>query len=481
MEKKSPSLNMSIFVIGISLLVMIVGIVFFKLSSEMLLCLIAMFAAIAAMRLGYNWQELEEAIAERMGKTIPTLLLIWMIGMIVGSFIYSGTIPMIIYYGLITINPSWVIFSAFIMCIIFSVATGSSWSSAGTVGVAFMGVAQGLGVPLHITAGAIITGSIFGDKLSPLSETTNLAPLCAGAKLYDHIKAMLWTTIPPTIISAIVYIIVGSKYSVQGGVLPESTVAMIEGLSSVYKWNIILVIPFLIIIFGGLTKKPPVPTLFISVLAALAIGFFYQGFPLNVGFKSVVNGFTSSSVYAGELPAPVLSLLNRGGMKSMVSVILIVFCGYSFAAIISKAGFLDKICDPIVGRIKTSSQLILATLATVFFIFVATGNAYVAFILVPEIYRKKYAELGIAPMVLSRSLEDVGTVFGALLPWSSSAVFYTATLGVAMYGAEGYAIWSIMSYLSPVFAVLCAITGLGVYKLSKQEQEEAIKKLENTI
>ena len=165
----------------------------------------------------------------------------------------------------------------------------------------------------------------------------------------------------------------------------------------------------------------------------------------------------------------------------MVSVILIVFCGYSFAAIISKAGFLDKVVDPIVGKIKNSTQLILATLATVFFIFVATGNAYVAFILVPEIYRKKYAELGIAPMVLSRSLEDVGTVFGALLPWSSSAVFYAATLGVSIYGTGGYAAWSIISYLCPLFAVLCAITGIGVYKLSKEEQAEAIKKLEETV
>lgn len=481
MEKKLPSLNMSIFVIGVSLLVMIIGIIFLKLSSEVLLCLIAMFAAIAAMRLGYKWQELEDAIAERMGRTVPVLLLIWIIGMIVGSFIYSGTIPMIIYYGLIMIDPSWVIFSAFVMCIIFSVATGSSWSSAGTVGVAFIGVAQGLGVPLHITAGAIITGSIFGDKLSPLSETTNLAPLCAGAKLYDHIKAMLWTTLPPTIIAGVVYILVGSKYAVQGGTLPESTMAMINGLDSIYKWNIILLIPFAIIIFGGLTKKPPVPTLFISVLSALAIGFIYQGFPLTVGFKSVVNGFSSSSVYTGELAAPVLSLLNRGGMKSMVSVILIVFCGYSFAAIVSKAGFLDRICEPIVGKINTSSQLILATLATVLFIFVATGNAYIAFILVPEIYRKKYAEMGIAPMVLSRSLEDIGTVFGALLPWSSSAAFYITTLGVSIYGAGGYALWSIMSYLSPLFAVLCAITGIGVYKLSKEAQKEAIKQLENSI
>lgn len=481
MERKSPSYGLSAFVIGISLLIMILGTVFFKLSSELLMCIIAMFAAIAAYSLGYTWQELENAISERMGKTVPVLLNIWLIGMVVGSFIFSGTIPMLIYYGLKMINPSWVIFSAFITCIVFSIATGSSWSSAGTAGVAFMGVAAGLGVPLHITAGAVISGSIFGDKLSPLSETTNLAPLCAGANLYDHIKSMLWTTVPPTIIAGIVYIIVGAKYAVVGSVLPESTIGMITALDSIYNWNIILLIPFFIILFGAITKKPPVPTLFISVLSALLIGTFYQGFPLAEGFRTTVNGFSSAKIFQGELPASVLSLLNRGGMKSMAGVVIIVFCGYSFAAIISKAGFLDKVFDPIVTKIKTSSQLIISTLATVLFIFLATGSAYVAFILVPELYRKKYAELSIAPMVMSRSLEDVGTVFGSLIPWTSSAVFYAATLGVTIYGAGGYGIWAIMSYLSPLFAVIWAITGVGVYKLTDKEREEAVRQLENSI
>lgn len=475
MERKSPSYYQSLFVIGTSLLIMIVGTIIFKLSSEILMCIIAMFAAIEAYRLGYTWKELEDAISERMGKTVPVLLIIWIIGMVVGSFIFSGTIPMMIFYGLKMINPSWVIFSAFITCIVFSVATGSSWSSAGTAGVAFIGVAAGLGVPLHITAGAVIAGAIFGDKLSPLSETTNLAPLCAGANLYDHIKSMLWTTIPPTIIAGIIYLIVGSKYSVSGGGLPDSTIAMINGLNSIYKWNIILIIPFVIILVGALVKKPPVPTLFIAVLSALALGTFYQGFPLAEGFKTTVNGFNISKIYQEELPVSVLTLLNRGGMKSMAGVVIIVFCGYTFAAIISKAGFLDKVFGPVIVKIKTPTQLIISTLGTVLLIFLATGNSYVAFILVPELYRRKYAELAIAPMVMSRSLEDVGTVCGALIPWTGSAVFYASTLGVSIYGSDGYALWTFLPYLSPLFAILWAITGIGVYKLSEEQREIAIR------
>lgn len=481
MEKKMSSYGQSLFVIGISLLIMIIGTVIFKLSAEMLMCIIAMFAAIVAYRLGYTWNDLEEAISERLGKTVPVLLIIWIIGMVVGTFIFSGTIPMMIYYGLKMINPSWVIFSAFITCIIFSMVTGSSWSSVGTAGVAFIGVAEGLGVPLHITAGAIIAGAVFGDKLSPLSETTNLAPLTSGANLYGHIKSMLWTTLPPTVIAGAVYLIVGNKYAVPGGLLPESTLAMIEGLNNIYTWNILLIVPFVIILVGGLFKKPPVPILFISVLSALALGMGVQNFPLVEGFKTAVNGFNISNLYQGELPEAVFTLLNRGGMKSMAGVVIIVFCGYTFAAIISKAGFLDTVFNPIVDKIKTSTQLIITTLGTVLFIFLATGNSYVAMILVPELYRRKYAELSIAPTVLSRSLEDVGTVSGALIPWTGSAVFYASTLGVPIFGAGGYALWTFLPYLSPLFAVLWAITGIGVYKLTDEEREISLKEIDELI
>jgi len=470
MERKKPSYKTSVLVIGVSLLVMVIGVAILKLSAEILLCLIALFAAIAAMRLGYTWRELEDAISDKMRDTIPTLLIIWIIGMVIGSFMFSGSIPMVIYYGLKWISPQWVILSAFITCIIFSTVTGSSWSSAGTAGVAFMGVAQGLGIPLNITAGAVISGSIFGDKLSPLSETTNLAPLCAGANLYDHIKSMLWTTLPSTIIAAIVYIFVGRNYNIATNELPETTIAIMNSLDNMFEWNILLLIPFIIILIGAITKKPPVPSLFISVISALVIGVAYQGFPLTEGFKSALNGFNTSMIYQGELPESVLTLLNRGGMKSMVSVITIVFCGYAFASIISKAGFLETALEPITSKIKTSTHLILSTLATVLLIFLATGNAYVAFILVGEMYKEKYSKMDIAPMVLSRSLEDVGTTLGSLIPWSSSAAFYGATLGVSMFGAQGYAPWSFISYLSPIFAVICAITGKGVYRLDKEEK-----------
>lgn len=476
--RKNPSFKLSVAVMLICMSTIIVGVLILKLRAEVLLCIMTTFIAIISKKLGYTWYEMENAIGIKMGNSTPVILMILVVGMVVGTFMYSGSIPMIVYYVLKVINPNYVIISAFFTCCVFSMITGSSWSSAGTAGVVFMGIAQGLGVPLHITAGAIVSGSIFGDKMSPLSETTNLAPLCAGADLFDHIKSMFWTTIPATIIAVIVYLIAGSKVVVTGSGLPETTIQMLETLDGMYSWNILLLLPFIVVIYGAIKKKPTVPTLFISVLSALALGTLYQGFDLASGFKSAVSGFNLSMIYENEAIYEVSKLLNRGGMTSMTGIVLIIYCGYAFASILSKVGYLDIALAPITNRVKTKTQAVLAVLFAVFLIFVSVGNTYIAFILVPEIFRSKFIELRIAPKVMSRSLEDIGTVFGALLPYSGSAVFYCATLGVSLYGVNGYAPWAILSYIVPICAVICAITGLGVYSMSDQEYADAKFKLE---
>jgi len=467
MEKKVPSFKQSLLIVSSCFFIIIIGILFFHLKAEVLLCISAMVMALGAWRLGYSWIELENAISERIGKTTPVLLLLWSIGMVIGTFMFSGSIPMIIYYGLKLIRPSFLVVSAYFTCIIFSVITGSSWSSAGTVGVAFAGMAQSLGVPLPITIGAIISGSMIGDKMSPLSETTNLAPLCAGSNLYDHIQSMLWTTIPPAIIAAIVYFVVGINLDiVKSNIIPQQTIEMMTSINGMYHWSILLLLPFIIIIIGSLTKKPPVPTIFIASLSAILIGVFFQGFSISDGFKSAVNGFNVSMIFKGIVSSEVSIILNRGGMVSMVNVILIVFCGYTFASITSKAKFLEVVLNPILRKVKNQTALILATLFTMLLMMLSTGSAYIGFILVPEMFKEKYKELKVAPRVLSRSLEDIGTLTGVLIPWGVSAIFYTSTFGSPIYGVGGFGIWTIIAYLSPLFAITYAITGIGVQKLT---------------
>lgn len=466
MKIRIPTFSRSLLMVGSSFTIIIIGTLIYKLRSEVLLFIAATIMTIGALRLGYTWQELEEAISQRIGKTTGVLLLLWGVGMVIGTFMFSGSIPMIIYYGIKLIKPSFLILSAFVTCLIFSVITGSSWSSAGTIGIAFAGMAQTLGVPKSITIGAVLAGSIFGDKMSPLSETTNLASLCSEANIYDHIKSMLWTTVPPSIIAGVVYFATGIGLGTTNNILPLSTLEMLTSLDNIFKWNILLLIPLIIILYGSFTKKPAVPTLFISSLSAIIIGVIFQGFSLRDGFISAVSGFNINMVYNDNIVPEITKILNRGGMTSMVSVVLIVFCGYTFAAITSKAGYLDIVLDPMLNRIKTQAHLILATLFTMLLMMFATGSAYIGFILVPEMYRKKYIEFKVAPNVLSRSLEDIGTVTGALIPWGISAAFYTTTFGIPVFGPEGYAVWTILPYLIPIFAIIYAFTGIGVYKLT---------------
>ncbi len=466
MKIRIPTFSRSLLMVGSSFAIIIIGTLIYKLKSEVLLFIAATIMTIGALRLGYTWQELEEAISQRIGKTTGVLLLLWGVGMVIGTFMFSGSIPMIIYYGIKLIKPSFLILSAFVTCLIFSVITGSSWSSAGTIGIAFAGMAQTLGVPKSITIGAVLAGSIFGDKMSPLSETTNLASLCSEANIYDHIKSMLWTTVPPSIIAGVVYFVTGIGLGTTNNILPLSTLEMLTSLDNIFKWNILLLLPLIIILYGSFTKKPAVPTLFISSLSAIIIGVIFQGFSLRDGFTSAVSGFNVNMVYNDNIVPEITKILNRGGMTSMVSVVLIVFCGYTFAAITSKAGYLDIVLEPMLYRIKTQAHLILATLFTMLLMMFATGSAYIGFILVPEMYRKKYIEFKVAPNVLSRSLEDIGTVTGALIPWGISAAFYTTTFGIPVFGTEGYAVWTILPYLIPIFAIIYAFTGIGVYKLT---------------
>jgi NhaC family Na+:H+ antiporter len=472
MKKRIPTFSRSLLMVGSSFTIIIIGTLIFKLRSEVLLFIAATIMTIGALRLGYTWQELEDAISQRIGKTTGVLLLLWGVGMVIGTFMFSGSIPMIIYYGIKLIKPSFLILSAFITCLIFSVITGSSWSSAGTIGIAFVGMAQTLGVPRTITIGAVLAGSIFGDKMSPLSETTNLASLCSEANIYDHIKSMLWTTVPPSIIAGIVYYVAGIGLGpTESNIIPASTLEMLTSLDNIYDWSILLLLPLIIILYGSFTEKPAVPTLFISSLSAIAIGVMFQGFSITDGFTSAVSGFNINMVSNDNALPEIAKILNRGGMISMVSVVLIVFCGYTFAAITSKAGYLDIVLEPMLNRIRTQAHLILATLFTMLLMMFATGSAYIGFILVPEMYRKKYKEFRVAPNVLSRCLEDIGTVTGALIPWGISAAFYTATFDISVYGYEGYAVWTILPYLIPIFAIMYAVTGIGVYKLTEDEHK----------
>ena len=475
--KRHATLKESLFAILSFAVIVAVGYLGFGMRVEPLMCLAAVVAGIIAWRCGYTWAEMEDGMCKKVYQAAPAMFIIWATGMVIAAMMFSGSIPMVIYYGLKIMNPQYLYLCTFLVCCVMSVITGTSWGSAGTVGLAMMGVALGLGLDATITAAAVISGSIFGDKLSPLSETTNLAPLCAGCGLYEHIGSMMYTTVPSAVIAGIVYFIAGRGIETQDG-LPEEAVNMLASLDSIYEWNVLLLLPFLLILSSALLKFPPVPTLLASVIISLILGATVQDFDLVAGIASIIKGFTIETFYTGDVAGQVITLLNRGGMSSMSSVIIILFCGYTFIGIVSSTGMLRVAVKPLMNHINGRVSLIFATLMTDLIVLLCAGSSYPPHIVAGEMFRKKFIDQGIELKVLSRSMEDIGTMIAPLVPWGSSGAFYAATLGVAAWGSGGYALWAVNTWINPIIAMICAITGFGIFKMSKEKQAEELKKYE---
>lgn len=464
---KEATLKQSILVFSFMVITILLGSIVWGIRIEILMIISTAFALIIAKLNGYTWSEMEDAISEKITKATPAILIVWVIGIVIAAFMFSGSIPMVIYYGLKIINPQYMYVCAFLVCAMLSIATGTSWGSAATGGVAMMGIATGFGIPANITAAAVICGALVGDKLSPLSETTNLAPMSAGTNIYKHIKSMLWTTVPSSVLSLIVFFVLGLQISVEESSTSQIAAEMMAQLDSLFQWNFIVLVPFIILLGSALLKQPTVPSLIVSSFAAIVIGGLYQGFNVVEGINSCINGFTVSVVSDLEVSSYITTLLDRGGMKSMVGIVVIVYCGYAFAAIISKAGFLEKIATPLISWAKTPVRLIFATLTTNFFISACSGSSYAAFIIVGEMYQKAYEKLGIDKCVLSRSMEDSGTMMLPIVPWSAAGAYYAVILGVNAYGSDGYVMYSLNTFLNPVFALVIAAVGIGMYTKNK--------------
>lgn len=464
--KRKPSLFESLIPIFVMLLLLAIGYGVYGLSPEPLLILAAVFSGFIALRVGLSWEEMMSGIREKLDMAMPAILVLISIGILIGTWMISGTIPLMIYYGLEMINPQFIVLIAFVVSAIISIVTGTSWGSAGTVGVALMGIATGLGASLPATAGAVVSGAYFGDKLSPLSDTTNLAPIAAGSNLYDHIKHMLYTTVPAAVIAIIIYTIVGFNVSGNGASTTVEMQEMLSTLSQMFDWNILLLLPPIIVLVGSITKKPTLPTIIFSSIVAALISKFYQGFSLENIFASAVTGFDVSMVekagFAADSVIPeVTDLVNQGGMQSMTSVILIAFSAFAFAGIITKAGALEVIMDALLRFVRKTGDLILSTVISCITMALVTGNSYLSIIVPGELFKETYKKKKLKAKNLSRTLEDSGTVIVPLVPWSSAGVYMAGVLGVPTLS---YAPWAIVCYSGFIIAIILGYTGIGIAK-----------------
>ncbi|WP_276908187.1 Na+/H+ antiporter NhaC [Peptoniphilus duerdenii] len=473
-KKLKPTTLQAVSPLAVMIILLTVGVGIFKLRAEPIILICASFAAIIAMRLGYTWEELQKGIIEKIASALPATLILWSVGLLIGSWMFSGTVPMIIYYGVDLINPRFIYISAFLITAVLSTVTGTSWGSAGTIGVAIMGIAQGLGMSLPITAGAVVAGSYFGDKLSPFSDTTNLAPLAAGSELYEHIKHMLYTTVPAAIVSLAVYLIVG--LSTKSSTVTTESVNIIQGqLSGIYHWSILLLLPVVIMLVGSVLKFPTLPTMVVNSLVSVVIGVFVQGFTLKNGFISMINGFNVTMTnFDGEILKDITTLINRGGAVSMTTTTVLVFCSMGFAGIMSTSGMLDVVLEAILKRVKTTFGVIISTIASCFTVAFVTGNSYLSILIPGELFSKIYLERNLHPKNLSRTLEDSGTVLVPLIPWSAAGAYMAATLGVETLA---YLPWAVLNYMGIVFAIILALTGIGITKITEEEKEKFLQEM----
>ncbi|MCD8380022.1 MAG: Na+/H+ antiporter NhaC [Lachnospiraceae bacterium] len=384
---------------------------------------------------------------------VPTLILLMAIGVMIGTWLQSGTIATIIVGGLQLINPTWLLPLTLIFCAVLSLVTGTSYGSVGSAGVAMMAIGNAMGINPGMVAGAVICGAMFGDKLSPLSDTTNLAPAVAGSKLGDHVKSMLWTTLPAFIVSLVIFTVLGIQQT-SGGYAAGDLSTYIEALKGEFNLGIVTLLPAILLIILLLLKVNAVAALGLSSFAAGLVSFFYQGIGLASIIKVAYNGY-STSIEVGILQ----TILNRGGMSSMLQYVAIISFAVGMGGMLDKLGVLDNILQAIVGHIKSDGSMIVATLLVGYVTSIVSCSQPMAHVLTGRLMAPIFKERKVAPEILSRSLEDAGTLAGPMIPWHGYCVYMSGTLGVAWAAFFPYLF---LLYLTPLFSIFYGFTGISI-------------------
>jgi NhaC family Na+:H+ antiporter len=420
------------------------------------LLLAAAVAAMLGRRLGHRWGAIEDGIVDGIAIGLKAILILLVVGMLIGTWILSGIVPILIYHGLNLLSPAYFLVAACLICCAVSVATGSSWTTAGTVGIALMGVAQGLGVPLPMAAGAIVSGAYFGDKLSPLSDTTNLAPAVSGSELFEHVRYMMWTTIPSLLIALAVYAVLGWSGGGTGANV-EGVVSIRTALAGAFRLHPILLLPPLLVILMVVFRVPALPAL----LGGALLGGVLAGVIQGASMKTILAAFQTGYVSKSGVEA-VDKLLTRGGLESMLPTVSLVLCALTFGGVMERTGMLGVLAGSVLRLARGTGRLVTATIITCLGMNVLAPDQYLSIIVPGRMYREAYRQQGLHPKVLSRTLEDAGTLSSPLVPWNTCGAFMASTLGV---GVWAYLPYAVLNLLNPLVAIVIAFAGWKIARL----------------
>jgi NhaC family Na+:H+ antiporter len=465
-EAKKPSFGASLGVLLLLVALLIVGFGLKRINIQALLFITMFLISIISLCLGYKWTDIQKAMMDGLMRGAVAMTIMFLIGMIIGSWIQCGTVPALIYYGLNILSPKIFLPAAFLICCVTSLATGTSWGSAGTVGLALMGIGMSMSIPAPIIAGAVVSGAFFGDKLSPLSDTTNLASATAEVDIYAHIKAMLYTSVPAMVVAIVLYAIIGLQYT--GGSFDPAQITDVTGaLSSIFNINILVILPAVVLLALSVMKVPAIPSMSIGVVLGIIVAVVFQGVPLTSVIGTLYSGFKIESGVAA-----IDTLLNRGGMTGMTSSIFLMIIALMLGGILSDLGYMQVIVETLLGKIKSVGTLIFATIFSGAACQATTCNTMVSIILTGTAFKGAYDEKEVDRTMLSRCLEEGSTLTAALIPWNTAGAYMATTLGVATVAYLPYTFFNLANIL---ISIVLSYMGIFVFRKGQTSMKAAKK------
>jgi len=441
-------------------------------ANQLALLFAAATASIVGVKFGAKWKTILDGISKSISSTTPSLIILLLIGALAGTWLLSGIVPAMIYYGLQILNPTIFLFATAIITAIVSLATGSSWSTIATIGIALLGIGQALGFPTGLIGGAIISGAYFGDKMSPLSDTTNLAPAMAGTDLFTHIKYMMYTTIPSFAITLIIFLIIGFTYTTSGTQDISELLTAITNSFNVSGW--LFLVPVLIIALI-IKKIPAIPALLAGTLLGGIFAIIFQpevvmsitnaqSLNLSSAYMAVINAMGGDISITTENEM-INKLLSTSGMAGMLNTIWLIICAMIFGGAMEATGLLKRVAEPIIEYADSTGSLIATTAGTCIFFNITASDQYLSVVVPGRMFTDTYKEKGLAPENLSRTLEDSGTVTSVLIPWNTCGATQSAVLGVATFA---YLPFCFFNLISPLMTIAYGYLGIKIKKLENK-------------
>lgn len=459
---KRPSFSASMATFAGVVGILIIGILGFSMDIHILLSLGLIYTCFMAKGAGFSLDEIFEGMAESVKKAMVAMLIFILIGTIIGSWIGAGTVPALIYYGLKFLNPTYFLPAGFIVCCITSFATGTSWGTAGTVGLAMMGMGMGLGIPAPAIAGMVISGAAFGDKMSPMSDTTILAAASAECDMYDHIKEMAKTTIPATLISLAGFTFLGFKYTASSNMTSQEVMILQETLEKTFNLNPIVLLPIVVVIVLSLMKVPSVPALAIGTFLGSATAVIFQGSTVKAAMAALNYGYTQATGIQ-----IVDKLLIRGGIQGMMWTFSLAFIALCLGGVLEKGQFLTVLIEKILLKVKSNASLMLVTMISTIVGCAATSEVYLAILLNGSLFKDAYTDRKLRRQLLSRILEEGSTLVGPIIPWTTCGAFMAGTLGVSTLELAPFAL---LCWINPLISIVCGYMGIFVPKVEEENK-----------